>query len=71
MQKSKNLKIVTTCIGEMGHFIPMTRLVDALEEAGHEVVMFTNKYNEEKATKFARNNGIKAKLVFPDNITRD
>ena len=71
IKKSKKLKIVTTCIGEMGHFIPMLRLVDALEEAGHEVVMFTNKFNAEKVTKFARSSGIKAKLVFPDDITRD
>ena len=55
----------------MGHFIPMCRLVDALEEAGHEVVMFTNKFNSEKVTKFARSNGIKARLMFPDSITRD
>ena len=66
------MKIVTTCIGEMGHFIPLSRLVDALEEAGHEVVMMTNKFRQEKATNFARSQGLKCRLVFPDsNFTRD
>ena len=71
MAKVKKLKIVTMCMGEMGHWIPLTRLVDSLEEAGHEVVMFTNKFSAEKTTRFARNSGVKARIVYPDDITRD
>lgn len=71
LKKSKKLNIVTTCIGELGHFIPMLRLVDALAARGHKVTMMTNKFNETKCGNVLKKSGAKANLVCPDNITRD
>ena len=52
----------------MGHLTPMIRLMDALEEKGHETVLFIPLYAKEKATKMMELNGVKGKLVLPDNI---
>ena len=71
IRKSQKLHIATICLGEMGHFIPMSRLVDALEKKGHKVTMLTNKYKEERCRTFLDEAGLKADLVCPDNITRD
>ena len=55
-------------IGEMGHLTPIIRLMDALEEYGHQTVLFTMLHAKEKAEKMMGINGVKGKLVTPDNL---
>ena len=51
--QKKQLRIVCCAIAEMGHFIPMSHLADALMEAGHTVYFVTNEdsYNDHKSSK--------------------
>ena len=49
IEKSKNLKIAFTVIGEMGHMTPIIRVMAALEANGHETVLLTSLYAKEKA----------------------
>ena len=41
IQKSKNLKIVMTCVPNMGHMTPSSHIAEALREAGHDVTMIS------------------------------
>ena len=49
IEKSKKMKIAFIVLGEMGHLTPIVRLMDAVEEAGHETVLCTCGYAKEKA----------------------
>ena len=53
MEEKKKLRIVCCSFGEMGHFIPMSHLADALMESGHEVFFVSNDdiYNDHKSSK--------------------
>ena len=57
-------------LGEMGHFIPMVRIASALEEAGHTTVMISCNYSKTKAENIHKQNNIKGKIIFPDDISR-
>lgn len=70
IERSKNLKIAFIVFGEMGHFIPLARLANALEERGHSTVFLSASYGREKALKMMDQNGIKGKLITPDSFTR-
>ena len=43
-EKAKRLNIAVMSIAEMGHYIPMIHLAQALEKANHSVTIFTNAY---------------------------
>ena len=51
--------------------MPMVNLADQLEDAGHTVTLFSNKYNEDKVKKIVQNYELQANLEFPDDVTRD
>jgi UDP:flavonoid glycosyltransferase YjiC (YdhE family) len=51
IEASKKLRIVAIALGEMGHLLPVVRLVAALEASGHEVAaILTNGGARERAT---------------------
>ena len=69
--QSKKLRIITTAVGEMGHFFPIVRITAALEKAGHEVIaVMTNGYAEEKAHQALKHHGVKAPLICVGDYSR-
>ena len=65
LERSKNIRVVTICIGEAGHYTPILRIAAALERAGHEVLAcMTEGYAEERFKKAIDHHGIKAPAVF-------
>lgn len=56
------------CMGALGHFIPIVRIVAALEAKGHQVVAIsTNGYEEERFRKVMEHHGIQAELICPEH----
>ena len=51
-QKQKKIKVACVAMAEMGHFIPITHIADALIRRGHEVYVITNNdaHNDHKAS---------------------
>ena len=64
------MKIALMAYGEMGHLIPLCRIAQALEKAGHTCHILTFGYVQEKLTGFKTSIGLKAELHFPSSITR-
>ena len=56
------------CMGALGHFVPIVRIVAALEKAGHEVLAISaNGYEEERFRKVMEHHGVKAPLLCPEH----
>ena len=60
----------------MGHFLPMSHIVEELHDRGHEVHVVTNNYNEEKCAKIIKaigcilhvtDDSIQPKQMLPGN----
>ena len=66
IEKSKKLHVAMVTFAELGHFIPMVRLADALVQAGHKVTLMTNNYFREKAQSLVAKAELKCQLLFPD-----
>ena len=70
IEASKKLRIVAIALGEMGHLLPVVRLVAALEASGHEVAaILTNGGARERATAILTQMKVKAELICPDEFT--
>jgi UDP:flavonoid glycosyltransferase YjiC (YdhE family) len=53
-------------LGEMGHLMPIIRIVAALERSGHEVMaILTNGYAEEHAHRAMKQYGVNCDLLCP------
>lgn len=46
------MKVACVAVAEMGHFIPITHIADALIRRGHDVYVITNndEHNDHKAS---------------------
>lgn len=54
--KVPKLKVACVAIGEVGHFIPVSHIADALVQRGHEVHFITNQdYNTREKAKIILN----------------
>ena len=50
--------------------MPMINLADQLEQAGHKVTLFSNKYKEAQIKSLISNYELKMSAEFPDDVTR-
>lgn len=55
-----------TVVPQPGHFIPLIRLAEALEAAGHFVTFLTLHYNKELLEKMIQMTGLKAEIRLAD-----